>query len=50
MDTRCRPETSRDANGSTGIIELRYYLVQLDYRLTLYSAKTQREISSHGNC
>lgn len=30
MDTRCCPETSRDANGPTGITEVRFYLMQLD--------------------
>lgn len=30
MDIRYCPETSRDANGSTDITGLRFYLMQLD--------------------
>lgn len=43
MDKRCYPETSRDANGSTGITEVRFYLMQLDAGdPKLYSAKALR--------
>jgi len=41
-DTRCCPETSRDANGLTSITELRFYLTQLEDAPKLYSAKAQR--------
>lgn len=43
MDKCCCPETSRDANGLTGITEVRFYLMQLDaFDPKLYSAKALR--------
>lgn len=42
MEKRYYPETSRDANGSTGFIGLRYSLMWLVLLPTLYSAKTQQ--------
>lgn len=42
MERCCYPETSRDANGSIGFIGLRYCLMWLVLKPTLYSAKTQR--------
>jgi len=43
MDICCCPETSRDANGPTGITEVRFYLMQLDIEgPKLYSAKAPR--------
>lgn len=42
METRCCPTMSKDANGSTGLIRIRFFLMQLALPMP-YSAKTQRE-------
>ncbi len=45
MDIRCCPETSRDANGSTEITELRFFLTQLVIILCRIVLKLRRSDS-----
>lgn len=43
MEICCCPEMSKDTNGSTGTIELRWFLTQLEQFFPMpCSAKTQR--------